>query len=94
MEVERGFACMYLYWGLHRNLDYVLAGRVGDNGAINLLAIEGDALNTLLLAVRMDGDLVLGIAELTLYGVVGSCLGQTWVDADTIVVGLDTEDEL
>ena len=72
----------------------MLAGRVGDNGAINLLAIEGDALNTLLLSVRMDGNLVLGIAELTLNGVVASCIGQAWVDADAVVVGLDAEDEL
>ena len=42
----------------------------------------------------MDGYLVLGIAELTLNGVVASGVGQTWVDADAIVVGFDTEDEL
>ena len=79
---------------LHRNLDYVLAGRVGDDGAIYPGAIEGDGFNTLLGAVWMDGNLVLGIAELTLHGVVGSCLGQTGIDADTIIVGLDTKDEL
>ena len=42
----------------------------------------------------MDGYLVLSIAELTLNSVVGCCLWQTWVDTDTIVVRLDTQDEL
>ena len=72
----------------------MLAGSVGDDGAIDLLAVEGDLLHALLLAVRMDGNLVLGIAELTLYGVVGGCLGQTGIDADAVVVGFDAEDEL
>ena len=72
----------------------MLASGVGDDGAINLLAIEGDALHTLLLAVGMDGDLVLSVAELTIHGVVGSGLGETRIDTDAVVVGLDTEDEL
>ena len=42
----------------------------------------------------MDGDLIVGLAELTINGVVRSCLGQTGIDADTIIVGFDTEDEL
>ena len=42
----------------------------------------------------MDGDLILRVTELTLYGVVVSRLRQTRINADTVVVGLDTEDEL
>ena len=72
----------------------MFARRVGDDGAIDLHAIEGDCLDALLLAIRMDGNLVLGIAELTADGVVGSSLRQTRIDTDTIVVGLDTQDEL
>ena len=72
----------------------MLAGGVGDDGAIDLLAVEGDLLDALLLAVRMDGNLVLGVAELALDGVVAGCFGQTGVDADAVVVRLDTEDEL
>ena len=72
----------------------VLAGGVGDDGAGNGLAVEGDLLDTLLLAVRMDGNLVLGVAELALDGVVAGCLGQTGVDTDAVVVRLETEDEL
>ena len=72
----------------------MLASGVGDDGVIDLLAVEGDLLDALLLAVRMDGNLVLGVAELALDGVVAGRLGQTWVDADTVVVGLDAEDEL
>ena len=41
----------------------------------------------------MDGNLILGLAELTIDGIVGSCLGQTGIDADAVVVGLDAEDE-
>ena len=72
----------------------MLAGGVGDDGAIDLLAVEGDLLDTLLLAVRMDGNLVLGVAELALDGVVAGCLGQTGVDTDAVVVRLDAQDEL
>ena len=78
----------------HRHIYHVLTGRVGDDGALNGLAVEHDALDTLLRTIRMDSNLVLSLAELTVHRVVGSRLGQTWVDADTIVVGLDTEDEL
>ena len=80
--------------GLHCNFDGVLAGRVGDDGAVYRIAIEGDGLDALLSAVGMDGDVVLCLAELTVDGVVAGCLWQTGIDADTVVVGLDAEDEL
>ena len=86
-----------LGWGLfilHRYFDGVLTCRVGDHRAADGLAIERDGLDALLRAIRMDGNLVLSLAELTTDGVVGSRLWQTRVDADTVVVGLDTEDEL
>ena len=67
----------------------MFARRVGDDGAIDLRAIEGDCLDALL-----DGDVVVGLTELTADGVVGSSLRQTRIDTDTIVVGLDTQDEL
>ena len=67
---------------------------VGDDGAINLGAVEDDALDALLLAIGMDGNLVISLAELTLDGVVSSCLGQTGIDVDAVVIGLDAEDEL
>ena len=38
---------------LHRNYNTVLTSRVGDDGAIDRLAIKGDALHTLLGATRM-----------------------------------------
>ena len=79
---------------LHYYLYGVLTCRVGDYCTVDLLTIEGYALNALLLSVRMDGDLVLSIAELTVHSVVASCLRQTWIDADTIIVGLDTQDKL
>ena len=82
------------YWILHRYLYGVLAGSVRDDGALNGLAVERDALHALLLTVWMDSDLVVGLAELTLNGIVASGLGQTGIDADTIVVGLDAKDEL
>ena len=72
----------------------MLAGSVRDDGAIDLLAVEGDLLHALLLAIGMDGDLVFGLTELTADDVVGGCLGQTGIDADAVVVGLDAEDEL
>ena len=72
----------------------MLAGRVGDDGAVDRIAIEGDGLDALLLAVGMDGDVVLCLAELTVDGVVAGSLGQAGIDADTVVVGLDAEDEL
>ena len=78
----------------HRHIYHMFTSRVGDDGAINGLAIEHDALDTLLRTIRMDGNLVLSLAELTVHRVVGSRLGQTRIDADAIVVGLDTEDEL
>ena len=70
----------------------MLTSRVGDDGAVNGLAIERDTLHTLLSAIRMDGDLVLRVAELTLYGVVVGRLRQTRINADTVVVGFDTAD--
>ena len=79
---------------LHRDFYDMFAWRVGDDRTINLGAIEGDGFNTLLLTVRMDGDLVISLAEFTLNGVVRSRLWQTRIDADTVVVGLDAEDEL
>ena len=72
----------------------MFSGRVGDDCSINRLTIKSNALNALLSTVRMDSDLVLCVAELTANGVVASCLGQTGVDADAVVVGLDAEDEL
>ena len=42
----------------------------------------------------MDGNLVVGLTELTLDGVVGCRFRQTRIDADTVVVGLDAEDKL
>ena len=72
----------------------MLTSRVGDDGARDGLAIERDALHTLLGAVGMDGDLVFCLAELAVDGIVGGRLGQTGINADTIVVGLDAEDEL
>ena len=86
LGIYRGLLHYYLYG--------VFTCRVGDYCAVDLLTIEGYALNALLLSVRMDGYLVLSIAELTANGVVASCLRQTWIDADTIIVGLDTQDEL
>ena len=79
---------------LHRDLYGMFTGRVGDDGAVDRLAVEGDGLHALLCAVGMDGDLVIGLAELTLNGIVGSGLRQTGIDADAVVVGLDAEDEL
>ena len=78
----------------HRHIYHMFTSRVGDDGAINGLAVEHDALDTLLRTIRMDGNLVLSLAELTVHRVVVSRLGQTRIDADAIVVGLDTEDEL
>ena len=72
----------------------MLTSSVWDDGAINRLAVEGDALHTLLTAVRMDRDLIFCLTELTGYHIVGGCLWQTGIDADTIVVGFDTEDKL
>ena len=68
--------------------------RVGDDCAIDLLTIEGNSFHTLLLTIGMDGDLIVGLAELTIHSVIGGSLGQTGIDADTIIVGFDTEDEL
>ena len=79
---------------LHGYFDHVLTSGVGDDGAINLLAVEGDGFHTLLLAIGMDGDLVLSVAELTVDGVVGGCLWETRIDTDAVVVGLDAEYEL
>jgi len=72
----------------------MLAGGVGDDGALDGLSVDDDLLDTLLLSVGVDGYLVLGIAELAADGVVAGCLGQTGVYADAVVVGLDAEDEL
>ena len=72
----------------------MLARSIGDNRAINRLTIEHDALHTLLLTIWMDSDLVVGLAELTVHGVVGSCLRQTRINADAIVVGFDTQNKL
>ena len=72
----------------------MFARRVGDDGAINLLTIEHNLLHTLLLTIGMDGDLIVGLAELTIHSVIGGSLGQTGINADTIVVGFDTENEL
>ena len=81
-------------YNLHHDFHNVMAGRVGDDGAADGLAVERDRLDTLLRTVRVDDDLVVGLAELTLNGVVLGGLGQTGIDADTVVVGLDAEDEL
>ena len=70
----------------------MLTGGVGDHGALYGLAVERDLLHTLLGTIRMDGDLVISLAELTANGVVGGRLRETGVDADTVVVGLDAED--
>jgi len=64
---------------LHRDLYHMLAGGVGDDGALDGLSVDDDLLDTLLLAVGVDGYLVLGIAELAADGVVAGCLGQTGV---------------
>ena len=72
----------------------MLAWSIGDNRAINRLTIEHDALHTLLLTIRMDSDLIVSIAELTVHGVVGSRFGQTRINADAIVVGFDTQNKL
>ena len=64
---------------LHRDLYHMLAGGVGDDGALDGLSVDDDLLDTLLLSVGVDGYLVLGIAELAADGVVAGCLGQTGV---------------
>ena len=69
----------------------MLAGSVGDNGAIDGLAIESDALHTLLGAVRMDGNLVFCLTELTAYGLVAGCFGQTGINSYAVVVVLDAQ---
>ena len=48
----------------------MFADRVGDDGAVDRLSVELDALHTLLATVGMDGYLVLGLAELTADGVI------------------------
>ena len=68
--------------------------RVGDDCSLYRLAIEGDIFHALLLTIGMDGDLIVGLAELTIHSVIGGSLGQTGINADTIIVGFDTEDEL
>ena len=67
---------------------------IWNHGSVDSLAVEGDGLHTLLGTIRMDGDLVLGLTELTVDGIVGGRLWQTGIDADAVVVGLDAEDEL
>ena len=79
---------------LHRDLYGVLASGVGDHRAIDLGAIEGDGFHAFLCTVGVDGDSVFSLTELTLDGVVCGCLRQAGIDADTVVVGLDAEDEL
>ena len=64
---------------------------IWNHGSIYGLTVEGDALHALLCAIGMDGDLVLGLTELTVDGIVGGCLWQTGIDADAVVVGLDAE---
>ena len=86
--------CFVISTDLHRNFYDVLTSRVGDHSTIDGLAIKGDGLHTLLGTIRMDGNLVVSLAEFTINGIIGSCLRQTWINADTIVIGFDTQDEL
>ena len=76
----------------HRHIYHMFTSRVGDDGALNGLAVEHDALDTLLRTIRMDGNLVLSLAELTVHGVVGSRLRQTGVDTDAVVVGPEIQE--
>ena len=46
----------------------MLAGGVGDDGALDGLSVDDDLLDTLLLSVGVDDYLVLGIAELAADG--------------------------
>ena len=82
----------YLY--LHYYFNDVFAIGIWDDGAINGIAIECDLFHALLLAIGMDVDDVLGIAELTGDGVILSRLRETGINTDAVVVGLNTEDKL
>lgn len=73
----------------------MLASGVGDDGALYGFAVERDLLDARLLAVGvLDAYVVLGLAELTPYGISLCRRGQAWVDEQSVVGGLDAEDVL
>lgn len=66
-----------------------------DNVSVERLAVEGDFLDTLAGSFRvLDGDFIEGSAEAAGNGVFLPLRADAWIDLQTVVCRLDTEDEL
>ena len=73
----------------------MFASGVGDDVAIDGLAIHNNLSYTTFLAVRiLDGDGIFRITELTLDGVLLGSGGQTGVYLQTVILWFHTEDIL